>query len=98
MKVVFFDVTTLSFASEAADFVSQEGVEQRREATEGAGYVDFVQTTEGLAVGHELFPENTAEVSTLEPVLEKLKGRFDIERVVVVADAAMASGDNLEGV
>jgi len=55
----------------------------------------LVQTKEGLPTGYELFAGNTADVSTLEPVLERLGERFDIDGVVVVADAGMASEDNI---
>ena len=55
----------------------------------------LVQTAEGLPIGYELFPGNTADVSTLLPVVRKLQGRFDISRTTLVADSGMLSKANV---
>ena len=47
----------------------------------------LVQTAEGLPIGYELFPGNTADVSTLLPVVRKLHWRFNISRTTLVADS-----------
>lgn len=96
VEVVFFDVTTLSFASEEEDSLRRKGWSKDGKPQRVQVVVALLQTAEGLPIGYELFPGNTADVSTLEPALEGLRERFDIERVVVVADAAMASRDNIE--
>ena len=48
-------------------------------------------TSEGLPVGYELFPGHTLKVA-----LEALEKRFDITKIMVVADAGMLSNDNQE--
>ena len=55
----------------------------------------LIQTQEGLPVTYELFPGNTTNVKTLEPVMLRLKEKFDLDRMIVVADAGMLSHDNL---
>jgi transposase len=52
-------------------------------------------TTTGAPIGYHLFKGNTAEVSTLLVCLENWKTLFDIKDVIVVADRAMMSEDNL---
>ena len=96
VEVVFFDVTTLSFASEAEDSLRRKGWSKDGKPQRVQVVLALLQSSEGLAIGYELFPGNTADVSTLEPALEGLRERFEIERVVVVADAAMASSSNIE--
>ena len=54
-----------------------------------------MQTYDGLPVGYELFQGNTADVKTLEPAIKSLKKRFDLGRVVFVADSGMLSADNI---
>ena len=39
--------------------------------------------------------KNTADVSTLLPVVRKLQGRFDISRTTLVADSGMLSKANV---
>ena len=92
-KILFFDVTTLSFASENDDEIRKKGFS--KDGKPHRVQVVLVQTQEGLPVTYELFPGNTADVKTLEPALNELKTRFDLEQVIVVADAGMLSKENL---
>ena len=56
----------------------------------------LVVTKEGLPVGYEVFPGATFEGHTLIPILQQLKQRFDITRVVFVADRGLFNKDNLD--
>jgi transposase len=40
-----------------------------------------------------MWPGNTADVTTLVPVIDRLRRRFDIARVCVVADRGMISAE-----
>jgi transposase len=44
---------------------------------------------DGHPVCSEMWPGNTADVTTLIPVIERLRRRFDIAPVCVVADRGM---------
>ena len=57
------------------------------------GYLIFQQ--DGLPLYHEVFDGNTAEVTTLKPILEKIVQRFPVKRVIAVADRGLLSTDNL---
>src|SRR3954454_23225575 len=46
---------------------------------------------DGRPVCSEMWPGNTADVTTLIPVIDRLRRRFDITRVCVVADRGMIS-------
>src|SRR5262245_38861353 len=46
---------------------------------------------DGRPVCSETWPGNTADVTTLIPVIDRLRRRFDIGRVCVVADRGMIS-------
>ena len=41
---------------------------------------------DGLPVACEIWPGNTADVTTLKPVVESLRHRFRIGKVVLVCD------------
>ena len=45
----------------------------------------------------EMWPGNTADVTTLLPVIDRLRGRFAIGRVCVVADRGMISAATIAG-
>jgi hypothetical protein len=46
----------------------------------------------------EMWPDNTAGVSTLIPVIDRLQRRFAIARVCVIADRGMISAEIYGGV
>lgn len=96
LAVVFYDMTTIR-----AEGLSQQNDDVRRFGMSKEGLIarqfmlGVVQTAEGLPLYHEVFEGNTAEVSTLKPVIEKIVRRFPIRRVIAVADRGLLSIDNL---
>jgi transposase len=50
---------------------------------------------DGHPVCSEMWPGNTADVTTLIPVIERLRRRFDIARVCVVADRGMITAETV---
>ena len=95
IEVVFFDVTTISFASEQQDELRRKGWSKDGKPHRVQVVLALFQTAQGLPIGYRLFPGNTGDVSTLEPAIEQLREELDIGRVVVVADGAMGSKKNL---
>jgi transposase len=51
---------------------------------------------EGRPIGYDLFPGNTFDGKTLDIALEKLKKRFSIRKVIIVADRGINSKINLK--
>ena len=50
----------------------------------------------GLPVAYETFEGNTYEGSTLIPTLEKLRKKYKISRVILVADSGLINKDNVD--
>jgi transposase len=50
---------------------------------------------DGHPVCSEMWPGNTADVTTLIPVIERLRRRFDIGRVCVIADRGMITAETV---
>ena len=96
LAMVFYDMTTIR----AAGLSEQEGdLRQYGMAKEGIVarqvMLGVVQTAEGLPLWHEVFDGNTAEVTTIKGVIEKIVTRFPIKRVIAVADRGLLSTENL---
>jgi transposase len=94
--VVFYDMTTLYFeASEEDDFrvtgFSKDGKHQQPQIMIG-----LLVSARGFPIGYKIFEGNTSETKTLIPVIEDFQSRFDIDRPVIVADAAMLSQKNID--
>ena len=96
LAVVFYDMTTIRTAglSDQDDDVRQFGMSKEGIIARQV-MLGVVQTAEGLPLYHEVFDGNTAEVTTLKGVIEKIVKRFPIKRVIAVADRGLLSTDNL---
>ena len=96
LAVVFYDMTTIRAAG-----LSQQDEDVRHFGMSKEGVIarqvmlGVVQTAEGLPLYHEVFDGNTAEVTTLKSVIEKIVKRFPIKRIIAVADRGLLSTDNL---
>jgi len=96
LAMVFYDMTTIRAAG-----LSDQAGDLRRYGMAKVGVVErqvmlgVVQTAEGLPLYHEVFEGNTAEVTTIKGVIEKIVARFPIKRVIAVADRGLLSTENL---
>lgn len=93
--VVFYDMTTLYFeASEEDDYripgFSKDGKHQQPQIMIG-----LLVSSHGYPIGYQIFEGNTSETKTLIPVLESFQKKFDIDRPIIVADAALLSEKNI---
>jgi transposase len=57
--------------------------------------VGLLVSSHGYPIGYQIFEGNTSETKTLIPVLESFQEKFDIDKPIVVADAAMLSEKNI---
>jgi transposase len=97
LSVVFYDVTTIEVSGEAVvdDDLRAHG-RSKNDRIERQFALGLVQTAEGLPIAYEVFKGNVSEVKTLLPMVERVLERFDIRRVVLVADRGLLSIDNLQ--
>ncbi len=95
LDMVFYDVTSTYFEGEGpqgAEFgYSRDGHPDRRQIVIG-----LLVNRDGLPLGHRVFPGNMADAATVPHVLDDLRQRFGIERVIFVGDRGMVSRGNLE--
>lgn len=96
VDVLFFDVTTLYFESVIQDELRNFGFSKDCKFKETQVVLALVTTAEGLPVTYRLFPGNIYEGHTLISMVEEIKRVYAVENIVLVADRAMFSKDNLE--
>ncbi len=73
VDVLFFDVTTLSFASDSEDELRKK--DYSKDGKPHRVQVALIQTTQRLPIGYELFAGNTTDVKTLDPAIAALQQR-----------------------
>lgn len=95
VDALLFDVTTLYFESTDADELREFGFSKDCKFNQTQVVLALVTTTEGLPISYELFAGNTYEGHTLTKMVEALKTKYTVSKVVLVADRAMFNIANL---
>ena len=92
--IVYYDVTNYYFDTDRQDDLRKKGAEKNNRK-DPIVQMGLLIDKKGLPVSYRLFPGNTHDSQTLLPVLTDIKKRFDTKRIIVVADKALNSGDNI---
>jgi len=97
LSVVFYDMTTLYFEAEDEDDLRKIGFSKDGKFQCPQIMIGLLVGEGGLPIGYDLFEGNTFEGHTLIKTLAKIEEKYQLGKPVVVADAAMLSKKNLEG-
>lgn len=95
VDVMLYDVTTLYFESKRADDLKGFGFSKDCKMNEVQVVLALVTTKEGLPLAYKLFHGGTFEGGTLAETLQEFSEKFDVERVICVADRGIFSEKNL---
>lgn len=95
VSVVLYDVTTYAFESQDVDALRAFGFSKDCKVNEVQVVMGLLIDDRGIPIDYELFPGNTNEFGTMVPLLEKLRKKYGIEKVIVTADRGLNSGANL---
>src|SRR5712691_9167731 len=93
--LVFMDTTSLSFEGAGGQTLGRHGYSKDHRPDLRQMILAVLIDGDGRPVCSEMWPGNTADVSTLIPVIDRLRRRFAIARVCVVADRGMISAETL---
>ena len=100
IDVIYFDATTIYFESftedEGEDAIRKNGYSKDLKFNQPQVVLALMVTKEGLPIGYEAFSGDTFDGHTLIPSLKILRDKYDIDKVVYVADSGMFNNDNLE--
>ena len=91
LSVLFMDTTSLYFEGEGGATLGECGHSKDYRPQLHQMIVAVIIDQHGRPVCSEMWPGNTADVTTLLPVVERLRIRFGIGRVCVVANRGMVS-------
>jgi transposase len=95
LDLVFFDTTSIYFEGEGGQTIGQRGHSKDHRPDLKQMVVGIVLDQRGNPVCSELWPGNTADVKSLVPIVERLKSRFGIGSICIVADRGMISAETL---
>ena len=97
LSVVFMDTTSLYFEGRGGETLGQNGHSKDYRPHLKQMIVGIIIDQDGRPVCSEMWPGDTADVTTLIPVIDRLRQRFAIGRVCVVADRGMISAATIAG-
>src|SRR5271167_3219322 len=97
LSAVFMDTTSLSFYGEGGETLGEHGYSKDYRPDLKQMILGLVADGDGRPICTEMWPGNTADVTTLLPVIDRLRQRFSIGRVCVVADRGMISAEAIAG-
>ena len=91
LDLVFFDTTSIYFEGRGGASIGQYGNSKDKRPDRRQMVVGAVLDTRGRPICCELWPGNTTDVKTLVPIVDRLRSRFSIARICIVADRGMIS-------
>ena len=94
LDIVFFDTTSLYFEGEGGG-IGRLGHTKDHRPDLHQMIVGVVLDREGNPVCSEMWPGNTADVTGLLPVVRRIRSRFPVDKLCIVADRGMISGDTV---
>jgi len=91
IDLVFMDTTSLYFEGAGGQTLGRRGFSKDHRPDLNQMILAVLLDGDGRPVCTEMWPGNTADVSSLIPAVDRLRKRFSINRVCVVADRGMIS-------
>jgi transposase len=95
VDLVFFDTTSIYFEGGGGESLGQYGHSKDHRADLKQMILGLVLDIQGWPLCCEMWPGNTTDVKTLVPVVERLKQRFRVREMCVLADRGMISDETI---
>lgn len=95
-QVVFYDVTTVYFEAEQEDDLRKTGFSKEGKHQNPQIVLGLLVSKNGYPLAYDIFDGSKFEGHTLLPVIETFKTKYNLEKLVIVADAGLLSTANVE--
>jgi hypothetical protein len=95
LNLVFFDTTSIYFQGQGGQELGRHGKSKDHRPDLKQMVVGLLLDLYGWPLCCELWPGNTADANTLLPVVRRLRERFRVRRVCIVADRGMISAQTV---
>jgi transposase len=95
LELVFFDTTSIYFEGQGGTDLGQYGHSKDHRPDRKQMVVGAILDGEGRPLCCELWPGNVTDVKTLIPIVDRLRTRFKIRSICIVADRGMISKETI---
>jgi len=94
--LVFFDTTSIYFEGAGGESIGRHGHSKDHRPDLHQMIVGIALDVEGRPICCEMWPGNTADAKSLVPVVERMRAKFRVREMCVVADRGFVSEATLE--
>jgi hypothetical protein len=95
LDLVFMDTTSLYFEGAGGQTLGRRGYSKDHRPDLNQMILAVLLDGDGRPVCSEMWPGNTADTGSLVPVIDRLRQRFAIGRICIVADRGMISAETI---
>lgn len=96
LRLVFYDVTTLYFESQIKTALKDFGFSKDHRPSDTQVVIGLVVNKNGFPLYFDIFAGSTFEGHTIIPVVKEIKKLLKVKKLIVIADAAMISKENIK--
>jgi transposase len=96
LELVFFDTTSIYFEGRGGETIGQKGFSKDHRPDLNQMVVGAIIDDKGRPICCEMWPGNTTDVKTMIPVSDRVRKRFGINRLCIVADRGMISAKTIK--
>jgi transposase len=94
--VVFYDVTTIYFEIDKEDELRKTGFSKEGRHQNPQIVLGLLVSKNGYPLTYDIFEGNKFEGHTMLPVLDSFKERYNLGKMIIVADSGLLSNSNIE--
>jgi hypothetical protein len=91
LELVFFDTTSIYFEGAGGEMIGRRGHSKDHRGDLKQMVVGVVLDDQGNPLCSEMWPGNVTDVKSLVPVVDRLRTRFRVGKICIVADRGMIS-------
>ena len=95
MSIVFYDVTTLYFQIDDEDEIRKRGFSKEGRHQNPQIVLGLLVSVGGYPLSYEIFEGNKFEGHTMLPIIESFKVKYNLGKLVIVADSGLLSVQNI---
>ncbi len=96
LRLVWYDLTSTYFEGNGVCELAAYGHSRDHRGDRAQVVLGLALTQEGLPIAHDVFPGNTADVTTVAGLAAQLKERFGLPAAIVVGDRGLLSAANAQ--
>ncbi|TXD80463.1 IS1634 family transposase [Subsaximicrobium wynnwilliamsii] len=96
INVVFYDVTTVYFEAESEDDLRRTGFSKDGKHQHPQIVLGLLVSKGGYPLAYDIFKGNQFEGHTMLPIINAFQAKYNLDKLVVVADAGLLSKENIQ--